>query len=153
MSKPRTNLYTFRSDKFPIDPHEDEETNPLCYGKSLAQWLRSEFEKLGYVAPEVFADSWGWTVTLQHAPFYLSIGCGNERDYEQHDGNAPHTPDATTILWHCYVRAESPIWTAFFWRKLVGMAESDSAVARVECELDAILRAEPQIRDLAVTHD
>ena len=30
----------FRSAQFEIEPGEEEETNPLCFGRQLANWLR-----------------------------------------------------------------------------------------------------------------
>lgn len=71
--------FQFRTDLFPIDPREDEETNPFCYGRSLAQWVRSKFAELGYFPEPIVPEDWGWCVILHREPFLLWVACGNDR--------------------------------------------------------------------------
>ena len=71
--------HLFRSDLFLIDPTEVRETNPSCYGKSLAEWVRTKFTELGYEPEPVIAEDWGWCVMLKRDPFML-WGSAHERE-------------------------------------------------------------------------
>src|SRR6187401_1119321 len=46
-------IFRFRSAKFPIDPKEDEETNPFCYGRSVAEWVRAKLASTGHKPEDV----------------------------------------------------------------------------------------------------
>jgi len=70
--------FSFRSDLFPVDPREDEETNPFCYGKELAAWLSDKFRAAGYTPEPVIPEDWGWCVMIERKPFMLWVGCGND---------------------------------------------------------------------------
>jgi hypothetical protein len=61
---PESSTILFRSDLFQVDPREDEETNPFCYGRELAEWVHIKFQALGYEAEPVIAEDWGWCVML-----------------------------------------------------------------------------------------
>ena len=147
---PESPTFSFRSDLFQIDPREDEQTNPFCYGKSLAEWVRAKFETLGYKPESVIAEDWGWCVMLKREPFMLWVGCGNDRSQfygtvtpEQKDSFAP---DGREVLWSCLVGTDAPIWTAFFWKKLFGQASTQEQVAFVTRQLQGILANEPRIQ-------
>ena len=144
-------VHSFQSAKFLIDPHEDEATNPFCYGKALAEWLRQTFRELGYEPEEVIPEDWGWCVVLKRRPFLLWIGCANERTEMLREVRPEEKerfiPDPKTFRWNCIVQAESPIWTSFFWRRALRLADYGNAVSQVEAELAAVLRAEPGIHD------
>ena len=58
---------TFQSAFFAPLPGEDHETNPGRYGRALALWL----------AAELRAEDFGWTVVISRQPFLLWLGCGN----------------------------------------------------------------------------
>ena len=141
--------FYFRSDLFMIDPKEDEETNPFCYGKSVAEWLRSKFEALGYEPEPVIAEDWGWCVMLKREPFLLWVGCGNERS-EFYDKITPEqkesfAPDGREITWCSFVASDTPIWTATFWKKLVGRVSTHEEESAVSRQLEGILNNEPRI--------
>lgn len=142
--------FFFRSDLFLIDPKEDEETNPFCYGKSLAEWLRIKFEKFGYQPEPVIAEDWGWCLMLRREPFMLWVGCGNDRS-EFYDKVTPEqkesfAPNGKEILWCCFVGSDAPIWTSFFWKKLIGLASTHEQVGIATDQLQSILRNEPRIQ-------
>ena len=145
---PNFPAFRFRSDLFPIDPKEDEETNPFCYGKSVAQWLRVKFEELGYEPEPVIPEDWGWCVVLKRAPFILWVGCGNDRaefyDKVTPEQKAAFVPNGEEILWSCLVGADAPFWTPFFWRKLVGRGRTQEQVSFVASQLQVILENEPR---------
>ena len=69
--KPDSPTLLFRSDLFVVDPREDEETNPFCYGRSLSEWVREKFRELGYEPEPVIPEDWGWCVMLKRQPFML----------------------------------------------------------------------------------
>jgi len=143
-------MFSFRSDLFLIDPREDEETNPFCYGKSLAEWVRTKFEELGYRPEPVIPEDWGWCVMLKREPFMLWVGCGNDRSKfyssvtpEQKESFAP---DGTEVVWSCLVGTDAPIWTSFFWKRLLGRANTQEQVGLVTRQLRRILANEPRIQ-------
>lgn len=142
----------FRSDLFLIDPREDEETNPFCYGKSLAEWLRKKFEELGYLPEPVIAEDWGWCVMLAREPFMLWVGCGCDRsefyDKVTPEDKAAFAPDGRSVTWSCIVGTDAPIWTAFFWKKLIGQASTQEQAQVVASQLRTILQSEPGIHSL-----
>jgi hypothetical protein len=58
-----------RSSKFPILPGEREElVNEGMFGKALAEYVRLNLIKLGYDAPFVCSEDWGWWVEIKGAP-------------------------------------------------------------------------------------
>jgi hypothetical protein len=139
----------FRSDLFSVDPREDEETNPFCYGRSLAEWVRTKFKELGYEAEPIIAEDWGWCVMLNREPFMLWIGCGNDRSefYSKFtpEQKASFAPDGREVMWSCLVGTDVPIWTAFFWKRLLGRGTTEEQVSVVTDQLRTILFEEPRI--------
>jgi len=146
---PESPTILFRSDLFKIDPREDEETNPFCYGRSLAEWVRTKFIELGYVPESVIAEDWGWCVMLTREPFMLWVGCGNDRSafYSKvtPEEKESFVPDGREITWSCLVGTDIPIWTSYFWKKLLGRSTTQEQVAVVTDQLRTILRKEPRI--------
>lgn len=147
---PESPTFCFRSDLFSIDPKEDEETNPFCYGKSLAEWVRAKFEGLGYEPEPVIAEDWGWCVMLIRAPFMLWVGCGCDRSAFYSavtpEQKPSFKPDGRDVLWSCLVGTDVPIWTPFFWKKLVGRSSTQEQVGAVTRKLQQILGNEPRIQ-------
>jgi hypothetical protein len=146
---PESSTILFRSDLFQVDPREDEETNPFCYGRSLAEWVRSKFKELGYEPEPVIAEDWGWCVMLRREPFMLWVGCGNDRSefYSMvtPEEQASFAPDGREIVWSCLVGTDVPVWTSFFWKKLVGRASTAEQVRIVTDQLRSVLANEPRI--------
>lgn len=139
----------FKSDLFTVDPREDEETNPFCYGKQLAAWIAKRFRASGYEPEPVIAEDWGWCVMLERKPFMLWVGCGNIRS-EFYESVSPEekpsfVPQPDQLTWTCFVGSDVPIWASFYWRRLVGKGSTSDSVARVARQLEEFLRAEPRI--------
>jgi hypothetical protein len=147
--KPESPSIQFRSDLFKVDPREDEETNPFCYGRSLAEWVRLKFAELGYEPEPVIAEDWGWCVMLRREPFMLWIGCGNDRsafyDKVTPEQKKTFVPDGRAITWSCFVGTDSPIWTPFFWKALIGRESTGKQVAVVTDQLRKLFHNEPRI--------
>lgn len=145
----RSPIFRFRSDLFDIDPQEDEETNPFCYGRALAVWIRARFVELGYSVEPIIAEDWGWCVMLSRDPFMLWIGCGNERsafyDTGAHETTNSVTPDGREVTWHCYAGIDVPVWTSFFWKKALGRVSLEQQTALVVDQLQSVLRGEARI--------
>ena len=140
----------FRSDLFSVDPREDEETNPFCYGKQLALWVAERFRSAGYSPEDVIPEDWGWCVMLARNPFMLWVGCTNIRSdlYERitPEVKPNFVPEGDKLVWTCVVGTDVPIWTAFFWKRLIGRAKVGDSVARVADQLEAFLKSEPRIQ-------
>jgi len=107
--------FWFRSALFEIEPGEDAETNPSCYGRALAKWLAGELRREGLEVDDVFPEDWGWCVMVRRAPFQLWIGCGNVHSYENErpDDALPRGED---VVWTCIVVAEVPLLKRLFRR-------------------------------------
>lgn len=139
----------FRSDLFQIDPREDEETNPFCYGRSLAEWVRVQFKDFGYEPEPVIAEDWGWCVMLRREPFMVWVGCGNDRsDFYSKvtpEKKEAFVPDGREVMWSCLVGSDVPIWTSFFWKRLIGQENTEKQVGVVTDQLRSILVKEPRI--------
>ena len=142
--------FWFRSDLFQIEPAEDQETNPLRYGKQLAAWIASRFRSAGYPSAEVVPEDWGWCVMLQTSPFLLWVGCGNcDPDFDGRERAAKqsnHTTNSEAITWSCFVGTDVLVWTTFYWRRLVGRADTAGDVARIAQALESFLRNESRIQ-------
>jgi hypothetical protein len=145
-----TPQFWFRSDLFAVDPAEDEETNPFCYGKQLALWVAEKFRTIGYSPEEVFGEDWGWCVMLERKPFMLWVGCTNIRSdlYERitPEQKPGFAPEGDKLTWTCVVGTDVPIWTAYFWKRVIGRASVTSSVVRVAGQLEAFLKDEARIR-------
>lgn len=63
-----------KSAKFPILPGEEEElVNDGMFCKSLALYLQDKLKGLGYNAPFICCEDWGWWVELKAAPFAFGV--------------------------------------------------------------------------------
>ena len=71
------NGYWFTSSLFKIEPGEDEEINPGCYGRQLAVWLKKQLEERGYSVEPIINEDWGRCLMCSRDPFMLWVGCGN----------------------------------------------------------------------------
>jgi len=135
---------------FSIDPSEDEETNPFMYGRQLANWLQARFVDVGYDDAEIIPEDWAWCVMRRWDPFMLWIGCVNVIDSDLHERvpqeqKSSYLPDPEKLIWTCTVGTDSPVWTSFFWKKLLGTVSTDDAVGVVSRQLQQILSNEKAI--------
>lgn len=124
------NLFWFKSSELKIIKGEDEETNPMRYGKSVANWISESLNEKGYES-DVWAEDWGWRVDCKSEPCPIWIGCGNVDDMDS-KGNILE-PNEENIIWHCFVEADVP-----FFKKLFGKIDAEPAkreVAKVLTEL------------------
>jgi hypothetical protein len=127
-----------KSDLFKIEPGEDEQTNPGCYGKQLANWLRIKLIEKGYDVEDVIPEDWGWCVMCSREPFMLWVGCGSTLDQEQ-NADDPR-PLGKDITWSCFVTAEKPLLRGLFKR-----IDTTSAIEKLHKDLEAIFKAEPSV--------
>ena len=127
--------FWFKSELFNVEPGEDLETNPGCFGKSLAGWLASKLNGVGY-ATEIIPEDWGWCVLCNHENFMLWVGCGSIQTDSAKS-------DPRQIVWHCFTVTEIPFWR--FWIKLTKGEAIRAARQRLHEALASILQAEPRI--------
>ena len=97
--------FWFRSHRFEIEPGEDEATNPLCFGRQFAHWLRERLVAQGRTVEEVIPEDWGWCLVVQRKPFMLWIGCVSVHDYAATKPTDP-LPRGSEVVWACAVVAE-----------------------------------------------
>jgi hypothetical protein len=131
--------YFFRSDLFEIEAGEDAETNPLCFGKQLAHWLREKLIEKGYSDEEVIAEDWGWCVMCAREPFYLWVGCVSVHDYTKTLPTDP-LPKGKDVTWACLPTADTPWFRGLFKR-----VDPMPALERLTRDLYAVLSTEPRI--------
>jgi hypothetical protein len=142
----------FRSDRFRIDPTEDEETNPFLYGRSLAEWLRSKLASLGYTPEEVIPEDYGWIVVLSRGSGMLWVACVNEHHhlYEQitQETKSSYVPDAEPVTWTVWVNIANPMWSLNIPKRRARIAELERQATAVACQLFPIIQAEPGVETL-----
>ena len=131
--------FWFKSPLFDIEPGEDEQTNPLCYGRQFANWLRAKLLARGYDVEEVIPEDWGWCVMCARKPFMLWVGCVSVHDYNKTKPEDP-LPRAKDITWACSVTAETPLLAGLFKR-----IDVEPKLGELSKHVEAILRAEPDI--------
>ena len=130
--------YWFKSDLFEIEPGEDEETNPGCYGRQLSHWLKDKFSKLGYEVEEVIPEDWGWCIMCSREPYALWIGCISITD-----DDPEKLPEIENVVWNCFVTAEVP-----FLKRLFKKIDTTQGVKKLSGELETTLNSEPGIQQV-----
>ena len=129
--------YLFTSTLFHVEPGEEIETNPQCYGKSLARWMSKMLAESGVSINEsIIAEDWGWLVMVQRKPFSLWVGCGTQKgdDYS-------HIPNK----WVAFAVAEPN-----FLQKLLKPNDIQSSLSKLTESIEKILKSNPNIVDLRV---
>ncbi|MBI3715844.1 MAG: hypothetical protein HY255_07615 [Betaproteobacteria bacterium] len=129
----------FKSEKFKITDGEDAETNPFCFGKGLANWLRISLAAKGYQTEDVIAEDWGWLVMCARKPFRLWVGCVNVHDYAK-GKRCDATPSIEDVVWTCTVVAEQSIL-----RRLFGGVDSTAAVAKLHEDVQVVLAEDAKV--------
>jgi hypothetical protein len=66
----------FQSDKFPPYDGEQEEINPGCWGRRLAEYIKDTLADLNIATGEIVAEDWGYVLPIQNDAFNMFIGCG-----------------------------------------------------------------------------
>ena len=138
--------YSFRSTLFEIEQGEDEETNPGCYGKALAEWLAARLTPFGYET-SVVPEDWGWCVVCVEDTYLLWVGCGAMHDEAFYDNYNPDTPpDGADVEWHVFTHVEIPFFKLkSIFRKWFGRLDTDMAQRKLAAELYSILSDEAGI--------
>jgi hypothetical protein len=63
-----------RSERFPKAEGEEQElVNPGTYGKAFALYLQDKLKSMGYDAPSVLCEDWGWWVEISGLGFSLGL--------------------------------------------------------------------------------
>jgi len=133
------NGYWFKSGQFKIQEGEEEETNPGCYGKSLAEWISGEFSGLGYHT-QVIAEDWGWCVMCTRGEYLLWIGCGSMFTDDIAAGSPENPPDANEITWYVFTMIEVPFFMVkSLLKKWTGRLDLKTPLEKLKAELDSVL--------------
>jgi len=111
---------------FRVEPGEDEQTNPGCYGRAFAAWLAEKLKARGESVYEVLAEDWGWCIVLARSPYLLWIGCNNR--------------SGRTDQWGAFVVAELGIVQRLFRRP-----DTQPAIDRTQKLLLEIMREIPGV--------
>ena len=117
-------IHEFDSDKFAVDPDEDERTSYRVYGRALAKFVATRLRAAGQPFEEILPRPFGWCVLLAREPFPLWIACSNV--------------DGGTTRWNARVVAEPSLLQGTF-----GRAEVDAAIERCDAQLAAALERLP----------
>lgn len=134
--------YWFKSSAFELQGAEDEMTNPGCFGKSLAEWLSSELQRLNYEV-EVISEDWGWCVVCERSEYLLWVGCGNMLTEEILDSTIENPPSIENITWHVFTEIEVPIKSKL--KKLFGKLDVVNPKAKLDKTVNKILLANNQL--------
>jgi hypothetical protein len=103
--------FTFKSPELGVIPGEDEETNPLRYGKFVANWISDRLNTVGFNTA-VNPEDWGWRIDCLSEPYPIWIGCGNMEE-EDGQGNFKE-PDINNLTLQCFVSADKPFFKSLF---------------------------------------
>ena len=141
--------YFFKSSLFEITKGEDDETNPGCYGKSLASWLSLKLKEFGYDDLEIIPEDWGWCVMCSRDIGLLWVGCGNVYDEEFHKSfNPKYPPKGSEVTWTAFTEMELPPLS--FKERMKNLFSKQDVVESPEKiklyeQLGKILESEPSI--------
>ena len=116
------------------------DTNPGCYGKSLAAWLCDRFKALGYQT-EVIPEDWGWCVMCESNDYLLWVGCGAMQNEEPIEDQVP---DLNDVVWHVFACVEVPSLFAKI-RRWRGKLDTEKPLEKLGVELKQVLESEPGI--------
>ena len=122
-------LLTFKSSAFPVQPGEDERTNPGVFGSALARWLADRLRERGLAPAEVFAEDFGWCVPVARDPYTVYVACAGSGE-----------PDDE---WRVFAFVEPGLLT-----RLMGRDTSAVALEQVFVALEECLSTADEIREL-----
>jgi hypothetical protein len=119
----------FRSNKFP--PYgEDELINPGLWGKRLAEYFVAKLPAHGLEAGEPIAEDWGWYLPVKVDGAALALCCGHQ-----------YGDDDEFLV---FTDPQEPVT-----RKLFKKVDVTAELTRLVGVVDAILSADPDVRDLS----
>jgi len=76
----QSRILAFKSLAFPIDPGEDEATNPGIFGRALANWLSNALQERGVPAGEIIPEDFGWCIRIGAKSDKLYLACAGSPD-------------------------------------------------------------------------
>lgn len=120
----------FRSSKFPPYDGEEEQINPGLWGKRLAEYFVANLAAHGLSAGEPIAEDWGWYLPITVDGAALALCCGHQ------------SGDDDEFL--CFTDPDKPVV-----RKLFKKVDVTLQLTRLVDAVDAILSADPDIRELS----
>ena len=140
---PDTRRILLLSSKFRIQIGEDNETNPLLYGRELAEWLQTELRNSYAAIEEVIPEDCGWCVVCERKPHRLFIVVVNIIDQELVDAIArQESPEE--VLWYV-----EPFVRVSFWHGRETRRKLDQALERLYTRVQEVLAREQEIRVLS----
>ena len=123
---------SFRSNKSPPYDGEQEQINPGLWGKRLAEYFVEKLKGTGIETEEIIPEDWGWYIPIKNDGFKLAICCGHQNG------------DDDEFL--CFTEPASPLI-----RKLFKRIDASEQLSRLLAEMDKILRADPEIKNVEWT--
>jgi hypothetical protein len=121
---------SFTSSQFPVEPNEDEDTNPGIYGRALACWLAEQLAARGVATKEVVAEDWGLCVVTQTRPVRVNIAVANV--------------EGSSTRWQMFAFVERGLF-----QLAKTPAELQQELATMREHLAAIVGSIPDVRDVA----
>lgn len=122
----------FRSSKFPPYEGEEDQINPGLWGKRLAEYLVQKLAERGIETEEMIAEDWGWYVPVRNEAFRMALCCGHQNG------------DDDQFL--CFTDPSTPVV-----RKFLKKIDATPQLKRLTSELQQILAADPDIREVVWT--
>ena len=122
----------FRSSKFPPYEGEEDQINPGLWGKRLAEYLVQKLAERGIETEEMIAEDWGWYVPVRNEAFRIALCCGHQNG------------DDDQFL--CFTDPSTPVV-----RKFLKKTDATPQLKRLTSELQQILAADPDIREVVWT--
>ena len=116
--------FYFKSSEIKIIDGEDEETNPMRFGKTLAEWISSNLNNVGFKT-KTFPEDWGWRIDCMETPCPIWIGCGNVDEIDKNNELKLHINES--VVWHCFIEADIPLFRRWF--NKINPTESKDKVA------------------------
>ena len=128
-------IISFRTQKFDVTKETPNSVNPIA-GQSVLTWLRAELTKADYTATEPDTEDWGWYMDVTSNDGSYLVGASADADGSTRD-----------VEWVIQVHKHRSMKDKLLRRNT--LADDDRLVALIE----RIVRAEPQISDVAVERE
>ncbi|MCZ8531712.1 hypothetical protein E5672_19550 [Alteromonas portus] len=133
--------FYFKSSEIKIIDGEDDETNPMRYGKSLAEWISNNLNDVGFTT-KAFPEDWGWRIDCMEKPCPIWIGCGNVDEIDSNNELKPPTNES--VVWHCFIEADIP-----FFRNLFNKINPTESKEKVATALAKLLSSAGHIKEVS----